>query len=168
MVKLIGLVGRARSGKDTVAKALGPEYTLKRMARPVKDACKALYAWTDEALETELKDFKNEFWGLTPRATMVHLTHQIKEYMGQDFFTRRFFAEWDGKTPIVIPDVRYSQDIDEIHRRGGVTIKIIRPGTVLHEFENEIDGLRATWTIVNDGTIDELEAKIKELLKLKG
>ena len=98
MALVVGLVGRARSGKDTVAKALGPEYTLKRMARPVKDACKALYAWTDEALESVLKDFKNEFWGLTPRATMVHLTHQIKEYMGQDFFTRRFFAEWDGKT----------------------------------------------------------------------
>jgi hypothetical protein len=104
------------------------------MARPVKDACKALYAWTDEALESELKDFKNEFWGLTPRATMVHLTHQIKEYMGQDFFTRRFFAEWDGKTPLVIPDIRYSSDVDEIHKRGGVTIRIIRPGVVLHEF----------------------------------
>ena len=165
---IVGLVGRARSGKDTAARVLAPEYTLKRMARPVKDACKALYAWTDEALETELKDFKNEFWGVTPRATMVHLTHQIKEYMGQDFFTRRFFAEWDGTTPLVIPDIRYSNDVDEIHKRGGVTIRIIRPGVVLHEFENEIEKLKTTWTVVNDGTIEELEAKIKEVLKLKG
>ena len=165
---IVGLVGRARSGKDTASRVLAPEYTLKRMARPVKDACKALYAWTDEALESELKDFKNEFWGLTPRATMVHLTHQIKEYMGQVFFTRRFFAEWDGKTPLVIPDIRYSSDVDEIHKRGGVTIRIIRPGVVLHEFENEIEKLKTTWTVVNDGTIEELEAKIKEVLKLKG
>jgi len=168
MAVVVGLVGRARSGKDTAARVLAPEYTLKRMARPVKDACKALYGWSDEALESELKDFKNEFWGLTPRATMVHLTHQIKEYMGQDFFTRRFFAEWDGRTPIVIPDVRYSNDVDEIHRRGGVTIRIIRPGVVLHEFENGIESLQTTWTVVNDGTVGELELKIKELLKLKG
>lgn len=168
MAVVVGLVGRARSGKDTAARVLAPEYTLKRMARPVKDACKALYGWSDEALESELKDFKNEFWGLTPRATMVHLTHQIKEYMGQDFFTRRFFAEWDGRTPIVIPDIRYGSDVDEIHRRGGVTIRIIRPGVVLHEFENGIESLQTTWTVVNDGTVGELELKIKELLKLKG
>jgi len=164
---IIGLVGRARSGKDTAARALVPEYTIKRLAQPVKDACKALYGWTDYALESDAKELRNEFWGLSPRQTMVHLTQKLKDYMGDDFFTRRFFAEWDGETPIVIPDVRYAPDVAEIHRRGGVTIKITRSGVPLHEFENEITMLETTWTIENNGTEDDLHRKIKEVLKLK-
>ena len=164
---IIGLVGRARSGKDTAARALVPEYTIKRLAQPVKDACKALYGWTDYALESDAKELRNEFWGVSPRQTMVNLTQRIKEFMGDDFFTRRFFAEWDGKTPIVIPDVRYAPDVAEIHRRGGVTIKITRAGVPLHEFENEITMLETTWTIENNGTEDDLHRKIKEVLKLK-
>lgn len=164
---IIGLVGRARSGKDTAARALVPEYTVKRLAQPVKDACKALYGWTDYALESDAKELRNEFWDVSPRQTMVNLTQRIKEFMGDDFFTRRFFAEWDGKTDIVIPDVRYAPDVDEIHRRGGITIKIIRSGIPLHEFESEIGTLSTTWTIENDGTEDDLHRKIKEVLRLK-
>ena len=164
---IIGLVGRARSGKDTAARALVPEYTIKRLAQPVKDACKALYGWTDYALESDAKEHVHEFWGLSPRQTMVHLTQKLKDYMGEDFFTRRFFAEWDGKTPIVIPDVRYADDVAEIHRRGGVTIKIIRPGVLLHEFESQIGMIETTWTVENTGTEEELQQKIKEVLKLK-
>ena len=164
---IIGLVGRARSGKDTAARALVPEYTIRRLAQPVKEACKALYGWTDFALETDAKEIVHEFWGVSPRRTMVHLTQKLKDYMGEDFFTRRFFAEWDGKTPIVIPDVRYAADVEEIHRRGGVTIKITRAGVPLHEFESEIPLLRTTWAIENNGTEEELCAKIKEVLKLK-
>jgi hypothetical protein len=164
---IIGLVGRARSGKDTAARALAPEYTIKRLAQPVKDACKALYGWTDYALESDAKEVVHDFWGTSPRQTMVHLTQKLKDHMGHDFFTRRFFAEWDGQTPIVIPDVRYAPDVEEIHRRGGVTIKIIRPGVHLHEFESEIPLLKTTWTIENTGTEEDLQRKIKEVLKLK-
>lgn len=162
---IIGLVGRSRVGKDTVALILGPEYTVKRLAGPVKEACKAIYGWTDEALETDLKETLNEFWGVTPRATMVNLTQRIREFMGFDFFTRRFYTEWDGKTPIVIPDVRYEGDVEEIHRRGGITIKIIRSGGPLHEFENEIALLKTTYTLENNGTIEDLHQKIKAILQ---
>ena len=74
----------------------------------------------------------------------------------------------DGKTPIVIPDVRYATDVETIHQMGGVTIKIVRQGVPLHEFESEIPLLKTTWTIQNDGTEEELHRKIKDLLNLKG
>ena len=164
---IVGLVGRARSGKDTAARALTPEFTVKRLAQPVKDACKALYGWTDYALESDAKELRHDFWGVSPRQTMVHITQKLRDYMGPNFFTRRFFAEWDGKTPIVIPDVRYASDVDTIHQMGGVTIKIVRRGVPIHEFESEIPLLKTTWTVENNGTEEELHQKIKEVLNLK-
>ncbi len=163
---IIGLVGRARVGKDTVASFLGPHWKVRRLADPVKRACKALYGWTDEALETNLKEVRCDNLAVTPRQTMVHITQSIRSFMGSDFFTRRFFDTWDGQ-PIVIPDVRFAHDIQEIHKRGGITIKILRTGGPLHEFETEINSHRTTYEITNDGTIDELREKINKILTIE-
>lgn len=161
--RIIGLVGRARVGKDTVASFFTETHAIRRLAQPVKDACKVLYGWTDEALETDLKEMMNPHWGTTPRTTMVHLTQSLRSFMGPDFFTQRFWATWDGG-PIVIPDVRYDHDIKAIHERGGITIKINRPGGPQHEFENEIHRLQTTYEVENIGTIEDLRQKINELL----
>lgn len=162
--RIIGLVGRSRVGKDTAAHYLAPMYTLKRLATPVKKACQEIYGWDMNLLETNDKELVDPRWKLTPRRAMVHLTESIKQFMGEDFFTRRFFDTWDG-TPIVIPDVRYESDVEAIHQRGGVTIKILRTGTPYHPFESEVDTAQTTFTVRNDGTIDEFRSKILGCLR---
>lgn len=160
---IIGLVGRARVGKDTVANFLEPKYKIRRLAGPVKDAVKAIYGWTDEAVETDLKEVKCTHWGVTPRQTMIHLTQSVRAFMGSDFFTRRFFDSWDG-APIVIPDVRFAHDVEEIHRRGGITIKVTRTGVPIHEFEADVNDIETTYEVTNDGTIEELHEKINKII----
>lgn len=159
---LIGLVGRSRVGKDTVAQIFSDKYKLKRLAQPVKDACKVLYGWDDFILESDLKEMKDEKWGLTPRQAMVNLTNSLKKLNGSDFFVRRFFDTWDG-SPTVIPDVRYTSDVNEIHSRGGITIKIERDGGPRHEFENEIDDIKTTYVIQNSGSVSDLINAVKDL-----
>ena len=161
---IIGLVGRSRVGKDTAASFMGPSYIVRRLATPIKRACHEIYGWDMERLESNDKELVDPTWKTTPRHAMVHMTTCIKEFMGSDFFTRRFFESWDG-TPIVIPDVRYESDVSEIHKRGGITIKVLRRGTPYHSFESEVDNLETTFTVRNDGTIDEFRTKIIECLK---
>jgi hypothetical protein len=162
--RIIGLVGRARSGKDTAASFMGPSYTIRRLATPIKKACQEIYGWDMDRLESNDKELVDPVWDITPRRAMVHMTNSIREFMGLDFFTRRFFESWDG-SPIVIPDVRYQSDVSEIHRRGGVTIKILRVGTPCHSFESEVDDLETSFTIRNDGTIDEFRNKVIKIFR---
>jgi len=161
-MRLVGLVGRSRVGKDTAAGFLADTHTLRRLAQPVKDACKVLYGWTDLNLETELKEIVDPKWKVTPREAMVHMTKSMQGFMSEDFFARRFFDGWDG-THIVIPDVRYAHDVDEIHRLGGITIKITRLGGPSHEFEAGVDSLKTTYEVSNDGTLFEFRNKIDNL-----
>ena len=159
---LIGLVGRSRVGKDTVAQVLSDKYKLKRLAQPVKDACKVLYGWNDFILESDLKEMNDVKWDLTPREAMVNLTNSLKKLNGPDFFVRRFFDTWDG-SPTVIPDVRYASDVNEIHSRGGITIKIERQGGLQHEFENEIDDIKTTYVSQNSGSVSDLINAVRDL-----
>jgi hypothetical protein len=159
MVKLIGLVGRARVGKDTVASFFSDEYKPVKLARPVKDACKALYDWTEDHVETDIKEVDDPRWGVSPRLAMIHLTQSIRTFMSADFFTQRFFRSWDG-SPVIITDVRFPQDVNEIHSRGGITIKITRDSVHKHDIEFGIDSLSTTYEIENNGTLDALRVKV--------
>ena len=161
---IIGLVGRSRVGKDTAASFFNGTHQVRRLAQPVKDACKVLYGWSDTEVESAAKEAIDPRWGVTPRFAMVHLTQAMRNGMGGDFFTRKFFDSWDG-LPIVIPDVRFMEDIIEIHRRGGITIKITRKGGPDHMFESPIDSARTMFEVANDGTIEELREKIVQCLE---
>jgi hypothetical protein len=156
---IIGLVGRSRVGKDTVASFFDGTHQVRRLAQPVKDACKILYGWSDVEVESAAKEERDPKWDLTPRMAMVHLTQAMRQCNGSNFFTKRFFETWDGG-PVVIPDVRFHDDVKEIHRRGGITIKITREGAPDHAFEFGIDSLCTTYQVENNGTIEELRAKI--------
>jgi hypothetical protein len=87
------------------------------------------------------------------------MTHAIRSFMTADFFTQRFFNAWDG-APIIITDVRFAHDIDEIHKRGGVTIKIKRNSVPQHDFEFGIDCLATTFEIENNGSLDDLRLEV--------
>jgi hypothetical protein len=156
---IIGLVGRSRVGKDTAAGFFDGTHKVRRLAQPVKDACKVLYGWSDVEVESAAKEVVDPQWCVTPRFAMVHLTQSMRECMGANFFTRKFFNSWDG-APIVIPDVRFMDDVMEIHRLGGVTIKITRAGGPDHLFESGIDAMPTMYEVANNGTIEEFRNDI--------
>lgn len=158
-MKIIGLVGRAGSGKDTAALIFAHTHRIVRFAQPIKEACKALYGWCDIAVESRLKDRPDERWGISPRQAMIQMAQFAKQNTTEDFFVKRLFEEWQGE-PLVIPDVRYQYEIDAIHERGGITIKITRPDCLKIPEEDHIDDLRTTKTIENNGTFQQLHLKV--------
>lgn len=170
--KIIGLLGRSRVGKDTVAEILcnkTGKYQIVRLSYPLKKAVCCLYDLTMDQLETSAKEAIDTRWNKTPREVIQSLTDYMMNYMGNDFFTKILFNHYDsGKYSdhIIIPDIRYPHDIVEIQKRGGIVIKIERPNNpIRHEFEKHIDNLEGNMTIVNDKGLDHLHEKINQILR---
>jgi hypothetical protein len=162
---IIGLLGRSRGGKDTFARVFCQEtrdsYVVRRLAAPVKEAAAALYGFTHAQLEGPSKELTDPCWDIRPRDAMIRITHDTMDFMGRDFFTRRFWSSYDGAR-IIIPDVRYEHDLAWIRERGGIIVKITRPQYALaHEAEAHIDGLIGDTEIINNGTLADFEEKIR-------
>jgi hypothetical protein len=68
---------------------------------------------------------------------------------------------------IVISDVRFIHEANEIKNRGGYLIKIIRNTNLIdtHISETGIDSLPYDKLIDNNGTLDELNDKVNNIMK---
>jgi hypothetical protein len=159
---IIGVAGRARSGKDTVASLFSKTHRVVRFAQPIKDAVKALYGWSDIETEADIKDVVDPSWGISPRSAMIHVAQSTRLFVANDFFVKRLFDSWEGDA-IVIPDVRYKHEVDAIHARGGITIKITREGLHKHDIEFTVDELETTHQVTNNGSLDGLRRQIDGL-----
>lgn len=166
MTILIGLLGRSRTGKDTaaaiVSNVLG--YPLRRLASPIKDACHVLFDIPRHSLEHSDKDVVDARYGHTPRDLMMWLTTTMQRDFPPDFFFSRLLDTIPPDAPgIVIPDVRYQHDVDNIRKRGGVVIQITRdhaPVRLVHE--RSIDALDGDVLLENNGTLDAFEKRVME------
>jgi len=73
-------------------------------------------------------------------------------------------------TNIVITDVRYQNELDMIHKNGGIIIKINRPDNINiddHESENYIDYIKNyDYCINNNASIDDLSEQIIKIFNL--
>lgn len=169
--RIIGLLGRSRSGKDTIANSICrhyPEYEIVRLSTPLKKAICCLYDYTMEQVEYDAKETIDERWGKTPRESIQSLTDYMMGYMGKDFFSRKLFGAYDRmelRGSIIIPDIRYEHDIQEILKRGGIVIKVERPHLKNpHSFEDHIDHLHGSVTLINDQSIEQLDKKVKSYM----
>lgn len=162
---IIGIVGRSRAGKDTIASIiieLYPEYQIQRLASPLKKAVVALYDFEPTQLEDDTKEIVDTRWNKTPRETIQALTDYMMSYMGTDFFTKRLYEDSAMPKHMIIPDIRYGHDIVEIKKRGGIVIKVERSTKmyIKHLFENHIDALEGDFQLHNNGTIEDLRQEV--------
>jgi hypothetical protein len=81
-------------------------------------------------------------------------------------------ADWHlTGEPLVIPDVRYPNEIEAIRERQGLLLWVDRPGVGpvnSHASDNSVGPHDFDYTVVNEGTIEELNAKIDRLVKDRG
>ena len=177
---LIGLLGRSRVGKDTVAELLRAaypekEYRIWRFAEPVKRAVAALYGFTPAEMETDKKETVCPRRGVSPREAMQFVTRTYMDKHGSGFFSEQLLYAWEqtrihtGVPPsVIIPDVRYPDDIARIREHGGVVIKVERPNApVRHSCEDHIDALIGDAHVTNDGDIEALRHKVAQLFYLE-
>lgn len=82
----------------------------------------------------------------------------------------------------IITDLRFPNEMDAVKERNGITIRVVRSfnhkmgsketGTIdltpLHPSETALDGAKFDYEIINDGTIEDLIEKVKQILIKKG
>lgn len=87
---------------------------------------------------------------------------------GDDFWVNQTLTGVKKTDKIVVSDVRFHSEVDAVHAHGGKLIRIDRPGHSAHGHVSEtalagFDGWDAV--IVNDGTVQDLEAKVVAQVK---
>ena len=178
-LKLIGVHGKARSGKDTVARILVDEHGFVRtaFADPLKAASAVLFGWSvDFAFSEGVKTLKSPLWGnLTGREIFQKFgTEAMRGTFGDDFWIKRWafdHVRLKDKHSIVVADVRTNAEADMIRGLGGLIIHLERHGAGLrglegmHSSEAGITFNRSTdLRIENNGTLSELEDEINRIV----
>jgi len=184
-MKLIGLLGKKRSGKDTVADFLKEKYQYKKMAfaDKLKSICREMFGFTDQQLYTDDKEKIDDYWNISPRHALQFIgTDLIRSYMDKliphiknNFWVKVLEKEYLDTVKnfpekyIVISDVRFENEVDFIHKYGGTVIKLERESEYddVHISEKGIDDITNYDILIhNNSTLDALYEKIVDNLKL--
>ena len=78
-----------------------------------------------------------------------------------DWEPRFIYPNW------IITDMRFLNEMEAVKKRGGITIRVNRnleESKDQHESETELDNAEFDYVITNDGTIEELIEKVREIL----
>lgn len=179
MSKLIGITGLARSGKDSFGNILVSKHGFKRtaFANALKTAV-AYIANEDTTLyfDDETKELYTEALDTTRRMALQKVGSAVRLALGPDTWVRRVIRAWEaqGCPPTVITDVRYENEAEAIRSRGGIIVRVVRPGSGLtgeaaqHESEMRLADNLVDIEIVNDGTLSELAFEARKVALLAG
>lgn len=168
----VALVGKMRSGKDTVAKYLMDDYGFKK------------FYFAKGIEEIILKYFPNAFDNGKPRQYYQHIGQQLR-VLDQDVWINYLLNEVEIlKDPIniVVTDMRQVNEAERLKKEGFTIIKVvadekIRIDRILksgdkfnaedlhHETELQVDLINADITVVNNGTIEELKKEVQNIIK---
>lgn len=189
-VKLIGLHGKAGSGKDTVSDFLIGTYKdmyPESFAGPLKKGLAEIFGIPFECFENrELKETSDPYWNRTPRyLTQFFGTEVMRTNFGADFWIKRLalrlnadsdtHPEWgayDSNDTVVISDVRFQNEYDWVIANQGIIIHLTREGAdgtvgiANHPSEQDINlhNKERTYVCENNGTIIELKRKIANII----
>ena len=194
---IIGLIGNKRVGKDSVADYLCKKYKFKKyaFADGVKETCKVLFNFTDDQLNNDIKENKDDTWGISPRKAMQFIGTEVMQYKINELVPGIQKLFWVNRlrnkiikenkmkdigvlhNNIVISDFRFLHEILEFQKYNIMFIHILRDRTYegrdSHISENELTSidilcldLKNHHIIYNDGTLDDLYNKIDVLYNI--
>lgn len=185
---IIGICGLKRSGKDTVADFItnGYGYDKQSLARPMKEALKAIFGWTDDHLDGEYKETIDQAFGISPRQALQHIGTEwgqfglmdafpkFKEATGRKIWVRRLCNQiiqvdsvWAGT---VVADIRFPHEVEEFRHVFGGNFKLIHVSRYInapvdnHPSEAFHDQLGADYDLFNDGTLKQLGDAVDHIM----
>lgn len=176
---LIGLYSPAQqSGKSTVAGYLNREYgfetrgfalALKRMVIDLMNSAgltpEQIGFYMDLGKEDPIPELGDK--------SFRYLTQTVGTEWGRTLIDKDLWVKLIVNNPkrpdlLVIDDVRFPNEYEAIRAQGGQVWKVYRPGvtpTTDHPSEGLLEGFEFDATIVNDGTLSDLEYRAEVALK---
>lgn len=185
---IIGLCGWIGSGKGTVADTLVNEYGFQKFsfADSLKDATAAIFGWSRDLLEgdtSESREFREKIdpwwtmrlgYDVTPRLILQRMgTEVMRNNLHQNIWIYSISKRIENVPNVVIPDVRFDNEIDFVRSVGGNMVWVKRGPLPT---QDELDKMHVSETIwynrkfdidhiiVNDGTLDDLKERTSALL----
>ncbi len=196
-MKLIGLMGAAGAGKDSVADVLERAgWTRRAFADPLRRGLATMLGLTDAHWRRDQKEEPIDWLGRSPRELLQTLgTEWGRDLVHHDVWVlvaereidaMRRAIRWmcisedeaaeylagrishpDATPGVVFADVRFPGEAEMLRRNGGVLWRIERPGCAPvreHVSETAAADVEADHTVVNDGTLLDLEMRVAALL----
>lgn len=173
---LIGLTGRARSGKTTAAEHLARTYLLEQyaFADPLRDGLMAIFNLDPTDFEGDRKEQPLGWLDCSPRQLMQSMgTEWARNTVHPDVWVKLAEQNLDYMTQalgavlgFVISDVRFENEADLIRRRGGTVVHIFRPDAQAvnpHISEAGVAAQKDDLTLTNYGTVEELLRSLDEV-----
>lgn len=185
MGKLIGILGRKRSGKDTIGNYMVEKYNYNRyaFADPIKDISKIMFDLSEKQLNED-KEKIDEQWGVSPRTFLQKFGTEIcrnnlETYIpniildGETIWIKlfRIFYEKNKDKDIVITDVRFLDELNAIKSFGGKIVKVNRDNLEKdnHISDKDIDSYDnelIDYFVYNNYTFEDLFSQIDTFLNL--
>lgn len=174
---LIGLTGPAYAGKDSVAEHLAKQagFSVESLADPIREGLKAMFALGEWHYRPENKETVIGWIGKSPRQLMQSLgTEWGRDLVSRDIWMKHLEIRTGNmlrlkESRVVISDIRMGNEAAMIHHLGGWLWRIVRPGQQTtphadHTTEQEQQRLVPDLTLVNDGTLADLQHRVDEAL----
>ena len=187
---IVGIAGRKRSGKNSVAALAARGFLRLAFADHLKWLIMQTWDMSfDQVFSDELKEQVDPRWGFSPRQALQQVGTEVGRKLHSDTWVRKTLDTIRrgsrGEEVIlpnfemgyfehitfdesyaqrwVIPDVRFPNEADAIRNQGGVIVKVTRPSlesTDTHDSETSVDLVEGDYYIVNDGSLDDLQRKV--------
>ncbi len=191
-MRIIGLCGLARSGKDTVGQRLVECYGYTRMALadPVREAALALdpmvaltkgvQRWSLSARAAPLSVVVDR-WGWEEAKKLPdvrRILQRLGTEVGRQLLSPHGRSVWldiaevrmDGFERVVITDVRFDDEASFIRDLNGVVMRVTRPNAGIgdanatHSSEAGIDRSLIDMAVHNTGTLQDLYGEVDKVM----
>ena len=172
-MKVFAISGHAQNGKDTVAGMMANKLTedgnkvlVSHYADLLKYICRTYFGWNGE------KDERG-------RHILQYVGTDVVRQKAPDFWVdfivsilTLFDSAWDY---VIIPDSRFPNEIDKLKQEGFDVkhLRVVRPNFISpltpeqqkHPSETALDDVTPDFTVVNDGTLTDLDELITNYMK---
>jgi energy-coupling factor transporter ATP-binding protein EcfA2 len=124
------------------------KWQIKKFATGVNECYKIIAGIDFHSLNREDKEKE--------RPKFIEFAESCKKIFGKDVWAKREFKDYNSESNIIFDDVRFYEEKREIDLRNGLLIEIFK--------EPDNISMSAKYYIINDGTIEDLIEKIKQVL----
>lgn len=181
---LIGISGKARSGKDTFSKFLLEElngldchYTMMAYADSLKIKVMQEFDLSYEQVYGSLKEEPDvrytkqngDFW--TPREILQHIGTDSYRSVDSNFWVKQLYNFISDRNlyNVIITDCRFPEEIDPVIAKGGIHIRVTRENKdfcadINHESEMALDNYGVIdYLVENNLNLDDLKYKARKI-----